>query len=227
MLCPATAPGSGTITARDGIRNPWMCRINRMGRHLRTGWSTASAPIWPASCTSIQRLTASDRRQAAASRCALCRHAARRLVDLAAQFVVSPDGVPETYDFRARRCRRPCRTGRGSPSARWRMAAALLGRYTECFAEVHRAAGHRPRRDGGKTEGSIPARGRARFRGPAGRVRLGLIGGASRHKGFGPAGAPRSNAQPVRYHRPYVSGRGSMALPRVADPARDLETERR
>jgi glycosyltransferase involved in cell wall biosynthesis len=95
------------------------------------------------------------------------------------QFVVSPEGVPETYRFdavdkpvpdRARITRRALES-----------AAAVLA-VSESFADLHRTAGI----DGVETvENGVSALAERRFvPGPSGRVRLGLIGGASRHKGY-------------------------------------------
>jgi glycosyltransferase involved in cell wall biosynthesis len=96
------------------------------------------------------------------------------------QFVVSPDGTPETYDFRARP---PLRLpDRARITRRVLEDAAAVLAVSDRFADLHRSLGV----DGVEAvENGVSVLPERQFvPGPAGRVRLGLIGGASRHKGF-------------------------------------------
>jgi glycosyltransferase involved in cell wall biosynthesis len=94
------------------------------------------------------------------------------------QFVVSSDGRPEIYDFKGPERSLPDRarvTRRGL-----QQAAAVLA-VSDSFADLHRAAGIERVETVENGVSDLPAL--QRQPGPAGRVRIGLIGGASRHKG--------------------------------------------
>jgi len=166
-----------TITARDGIRNMDV-QDHRMGDIFDRLVDRIRPDLVHLHC--IQRLTASivDKLRHRGVPYVVTLHDGWWISPH--QFVVSPDGVPETYDFRP---------GAAAPLPdRARItqraledAAALLA-VSDSFAEVHRAAGIARVETVENGVSSLPE---ARpVPGPAGRVRLGLIGGASRHKGF-------------------------------------------
>jgi glycosyltransferase involved in cell wall biosynthesis len=96
------------------------------------------------------------------------------------QFILSPDARLETYDF--------TRAATGDSSERARVtqrslagAAAVLA-VSEAFADLHRKAG--VARIDTVENGVSALPDLVRRPGPEGRVRLGHIGGASRHKGY-------------------------------------------
>ncbi|WP_170119015.1 glycosyltransferase [Roseicyclus mahoneyensis] len=96
------------------------------------------------------------------------------------QFVVASDGAPETYDFRSGA--RGSLPDRAKITQRSLKGAAAILAVSESFAELHRAAGIE-RVD--TVENGVSALPELhRVPGPPGRVRIGLIGGASRHKGY-------------------------------------------
>lgn len=96
------------------------------------------------------------------------------------QFITGPDGAAELYDLHAgaiaaqperARIARRCLTG----------AATVLA-VSESFAQLHRDIGLADVRALPNGVSDLPVR--EAQPGPPGRVRLGLIGGAARHKGF-------------------------------------------
>ncbi|GAB5447016.1 glycosyltransferase [Gymnodinialimonas sp.] len=93
------------------------------------------------------------------------------------QFITGPDGAPSLYDFTAsplaerEQIARRCITD----------AAAALA-VSEPFAQLHRDAGLSNVTALSNGVSTLPERNRTDP--PEGRVRLGLIGGASRHKGY-------------------------------------------
>jgi glycosyltransferase involved in cell wall biosynthesis len=96
------------------------------------------------------------------------------------QFILSPGGVLETYDFTGdatsdlpERARVTKRSLDG--------AAAVLA-VSDAFADLHRAAGLAQVETVENGVSALPEL--VRSTGPAGRVRLGHFGGASRHKGY-------------------------------------------
>jgi len=95
------------------------------------------------------------------------------------QFIISDTGVPETYDFGTDTLRLP---DRARLTKKALDGAAVCLAVSEPFAQLHRNAGV----DRVETieNGVSPLPEIRRRPGPAGRVRLGLIGGTSRHKGF-------------------------------------------
>lgn len=94
------------------------------------------------------------------------------------QFIIGPDGTPDLYDFHDGAARPP----RAQIARRCLMDAAALLAVSESFAALHRSIGlpHVRALPNGLSALPLPAP----HPGPPGRVRLGLIGGAARHKGF-------------------------------------------
>ncbi|MEY3004776.1 MAG: glycosyltransferase [Pseudomonadota bacterium] len=96
------------------------------------------------------------------------------------QFILSPEGVPETYDFTAAAADRLPSRGRIAQRALQDAAAVLA--VSEDFAELHRKAGlvRVEALENGVADQTRIARSVA----APGRVRLGHVGGMARHKGF-------------------------------------------
>jgi glycosyltransferase involved in cell wall biosynthesis len=166
-----------TVTAKDGIDTMEVCD-HRMADVFDRLLSRIRPDVVHLHC--IQRLTASvvD---------ALRRRAVPYVVTLhdgwwvsPNQFLIATDGTPETYDFRpAGLATLPDRariTQRGLQGA-----AAILA-VSDAFAELHRKAGLNGVEAVENGISDLPER--VFEPGPEGRVRLGHIGGASRHKGY-------------------------------------------
>jgi len=166
-----------TITARDGIRTMEI-RDHRMGDIFERLLDRICPDLVHLHC--IQRLTVTvvDRLRHRGLPYVVTLHDGWWISPN--QFVAAADGTPETYDYSpAAAARLPDRARilrRGLEDA-----AALLA-VSEGFAEVHRAAGLTRVESAANGVSTLPAR--VEVPGPEGRVRLGLIGGASRHKGF-------------------------------------------
>jgi glycosyltransferase involved in cell wall biosynthesis len=166
-----------TITARDGIGNMDI-RDHRMGDVFDSLLDRIRPDLVHLHC--LQRLTVS------VVDC-LRRRRLPYVVTLhdgwwisPNQFVVSPDGVPEIYDFGPDAAtplpERARITRRGLEDAAARLAVS------DSFADLHRRAGLDRIDTIENGVSSLPER--QPVPGRAGRVRLGLIGGASRHKGY-------------------------------------------
>ncbi|QXT39846.1 glycosyltransferase [Gymnodinialimonas ceratoperidinii] len=93
------------------------------------------------------------------------------------QFITGPDGAPELYDFTA-----PTLPQRARSARRCIEDASAALAVSEPFAELHRKAGLTNVVAMPNGVSTLPER--RRQSPPKGRVRLGLIGGASRHKGY-------------------------------------------
>lgn len=164
-----------TITARNGVPNMEV-RDHRMGDVFDRLLDRIRPDLVHLHC--IQRLTASvvDRLRHRGLPYVVTLHDGWWVSPN--QFVVSPEGVAEVYDFQVGAAPLPERatiTGRGLACA-----AAVLA-VSDSFADLHRKAGIERVETVENGVSSLPDR---RFTpGPEGRVRLGLIGGASRHKG--------------------------------------------
>ena len=96
------------------------------------------------------------------------------------QFIVARDGRPETYDYRPEAAALLPERARITQRALEGAAAVLA--VSEAFAEVHRKAGLETVEVVENGVSTLPER--RLHPGPEGRVRLGLIGGMSRHKGY-------------------------------------------
>ncbi|MBF9058691.1 glycosyltransferase [Rhodobacterales bacterium HKCCSP123] len=96
------------------------------------------------------------------------------------QFVIAADGTPETYDFRPEAT--ATLPARARITRRGLAGAAAVLAVSDAFAEVHRTAGLTGIETVENGVSVLP--GRVREPGPEGRVRLGHIGGAARHKGY-------------------------------------------
>jgi len=166
-----------TITARDGIRTMDVSD-HRMGDIFERLLDRIRPDLVHLHC--IQRLTASivDRLRHRQLPYVVTLHDGWWISPN--QFVVSSDGVPETYDFRPAAANRL--PERARILRRGLMDAAALLAVSETFAELHRAAGIERVETAENGLSKLPAR--QHVPGPDGRVRLGLIGEASRHKGF-------------------------------------------
>ena len=95
------------------------------------------------------------------------------------QFILGPDGTPAMYDFHADT---PTRPERVQITRRCLTDAAALLAVSEPFAKLHRDIGLPNVQALPNGVSNLPKR--IRKDGPKGRVRLGLIGGATRHKGY-------------------------------------------
>lgn len=93
------------------------------------------------------------------------------------QFIVGPDGAPQLYDFNA-----PSLRPRARIAQRCITDAHAALAVSEPFAQLHRDAGLANVTALANGVSALPSR--VLQPAPEGRVRLGLIGGASRHKGF-------------------------------------------
>lgn len=93
------------------------------------------------------------------------------------QFITGPDGAPSLYDFNARALPERVQIAR-----RCIMDAAAALAVSEPFAQLHRDAGLSNVQALSNGVSALPDR--LLQPAPEGRVRLGLIGGASRHKGY-------------------------------------------
>jgi glycosyltransferase involved in cell wall biosynthesis len=96
------------------------------------------------------------------------------------QFIAGPDGTLETYDFQADAVDRLPERARITKRSLDGAAAVLA--VSESFAELHRRAGIDRVETVANGISVLPKR--HPVPAPEGRVRLGLIGGASRHKGY-------------------------------------------
>lgn len=93
------------------------------------------------------------------------------------QFITGPDGAPSLYDFRA-----PSLSARARVAQRCITDARAALAVSEPFAQLHRDAGLSNVTALPNGVSVLPER--IMQPAPDGRVRLGLIGGASRHKGY-------------------------------------------
>lgn len=164
-----------TVTARNGIRTMDVAD-HRMGDIFDRLLDRIAPDLVHLHC--IQRLTASivDRLRQRGVPYVVTLHDGWWVSPN--QFVVSPDGRPEVYAFKGPERSLPDRarvTRRGLKNA-----AAVLA-VSDRFADLHRAAGVDRVETVENGVSDLPEL--QRQPGPPGRVRIGLIGGASRHKG--------------------------------------------
>ena len=165
-----------TITARNGIQTMDVAD-HKMGDVFGRLLDRIRPDLVHIHC--IQRLTASVVDQ-------LRQHAVPYVVTLhdgwwvsPNQFVVSADGQPETYDFRMSDRALP---DRARITRRALDGAAAVFAVSDSFAALHRQAGLARVETMENGLSTLPDL--QRQPGPSGRVRVGLIGGASRHKGY-------------------------------------------
>ncbi|WP_439136448.1 glycosyltransferase [Roseicyclus sp.] len=166
-----------TVTARDGIDNMEI-RDHRMADVIDRLIGRIAPDLVHLHC--LQRLTAS------VVDC-LRRRRLPYVVTLhdgwwvsPHQFILSPEGEAEIYSFRPED--RADLSERGGIAARALRDAAAVLAVSESFAGLHREAGLD--RVEVVENGLAAATAVARVSGPPGRVRLGHIGGAARHKGY-------------------------------------------
>ncbi len=166
-----------TVTARDGI-DTMAAQDHRMGDIFDRLLSRIRPDLVHVHC--IQRLTASVTDT-------LRRRGLPYVVTLhdgwwlsPHQFVIAPDGTPETYDVRPEAA--ATLPARGRITRRALEGAAAVLAVSDAFAELHRKAGL----EGIETveNGLSTPPGRVEAPAPEGRIRLGHLGGASRHKGY-------------------------------------------
>lgn len=96
------------------------------------------------------------------------------------QFILSPEGEDALYDFTPNPVLPPTERGRIAQRALSDAAAVLA--VSDTFADLHRKAGIDRLEAVENGVSDLPAR--HRVKGTPGRVRLGHVGGASRHKGY-------------------------------------------
>lgn len=170
-----------TVTARDGI-DTMAVQDHRMGDVFDRLLSRIRPDIVHVHC--IQRLTASVTDT-------LRRRGVPYVVTLhdgwwlsPHQFVVAPDGTPEPYVFRPEAA--ATLSARAQVTRRGLAGAAAVLAVSDAFAELHRKAGLTAVETVENGVSTLPERVPAPAPAPAGsgRVRLGHIGGAARHKGF-------------------------------------------